>query len=107
MPKIGEHLKVMQDMSKFRCSLLIGAIILLGSCSGDSRFITKKRLVVLNQRKDTLCVLDSKETEEVIILTRCPICKNSVTYLPDSTKVTTITVKDNEAPIIKTLGSKK
>ena len=106
MLKIGEHLKVMQDMSKFRCSLLIGALILLGSCTGDG-YITKKRLVVLNQRKDTLCILDSKEAEEVIVLTKCPICKKSVTYLPDSTKVTTITVKDNEAPIIKTLGSKK
>lgn len=106
MLKIGEHLKAMQDMSKFRCSLLIGALILLGSCTGD-RYITKKRLVVLNQRKDTLCILDSKDTEEVIVLTKCPICKKLVTYLPDSIKVTTITIKDNEAPIIKALGSKK
>jgi hypothetical protein len=85
--------------------LLVFTILLIG-CNSDS-FVTKKRLVVLNQRKDTLCILDSKDMEEVIVLTKCPICKKSVTYLPDSTKVTTITVKDNEAPIIKTLGSKK
>ena len=87
--------------------LLLAFTILLIGCNSDNPYVTKKRLVVLNQRKDTLCILDSKEAEEVIVLTKCPICKKSVTYLPDSTKVTTITIKDNEAPIINTLGSKK
>ena len=106
MQKIGEHLKVMQDMLKFKCKLLLGFFMILGlGCNSENPNL-KRKLVVLNPRKDTLCVLES-DNKDAIVLTKCPIIRKSVSYPSDSTKITTIIVKDNEAPVIKTLGSEK
>ena len=57
MLKIGEHLKVMQDMSKFKCSILVFITFLLYSCTptingiklsvGDTQtYETKEYLII-------------------------------------------------------------
>ena len=62
MLKIGEHLKAMQDMSKFRCSILVFITFLLYSCTptingielsvGDTRTYETKEYFIIYEITD-------------------------------------------------------
>ena len=105
MLKIGKHLKVMQNMLKFKFSIpLIALGLLVSGCTSYDKPEREKRLVVLNENLDTVCVLEYRG--DIVLQTKGLVRRKSASVYNNLWKQTTIVIGKDEKPIFKALGSK-
>ena len=90
---------------KFSISIIFGLLLILGGCTKYERPVRGKRLVVLKENLDTVCVVEYYD--ELILQTKKPVRRKSVSIYNDSWKQTTIVIEKDEKPIFKTLGGKQ